>query len=106
MRLPLVRSFKLSAADERALLHHMRTPTLAFLALLAMLGGIVLLGGFLPFPSAWVLEALLAVAMVVTVLLFSMEVLKEPPILRLFAGVGFFWVLILMSITVLDYLTR
>lgn len=106
MRIPLPQSLKLSDEAERTLWHHMRTPAYTFVALLVMLGGIVLLGAILPFPSAWMVEAALAVTMVVTVLLFSMEVVKEPPMMRVFAAMGFFWVLILLGMTVIDYLTR
>ncbi len=106
MRFQLPRSFQLSEADQHVLRERMRTPAYAFVALLAMLGVIVLLGGYLPFRNAWMLEATLTFAMVLTVLLFSMEVLKEEPILRVFSFAGFFWVLVLMGMTVLDFLTR
>lgn len=86
--------------------HHMRVPTFTFAALMALLGSIVLLGAVLPFPNAWIIEAVLAVTMVIVVLLFSMEVLKEPPLMRVFAAIGFIWVMVLMGITVIDYLTR
>ena len=95
-----------SRADERTLWQHMRTPTFTFLVLMVLLGGITLLGAILPFPDAWIVEAILAVTMVVVVLLFSMEVLKEPPLMRVFAAIGFIWVMVLMGITVIDYLTR
>ena len=96
----------MTRADARALWHHMRTPTFTFLVLMVLLGGITLLGAILPFPDAWIVEAILAVTMVVVVLLFSMEVLKEPPLMRVFAAIGFIWVMVLMGITVIDYLTR
>ncbi len=44
--------------------------------------------------------------MVVTILLFSMEVRHEPPLVKLFAGIGFFWVGILFTMTLVDYLSR
>ena len=95
-----------SQADERALWHHMRVPTYTFLALMVLLGGVVLLGATLPFPHAWIIEAVLVVTMVVVVLLFSMELLQEPPLMGVFAAIGFIWVMILMGVTVIDYLTR
>ncbi len=76
MRIPMPRSLKISDADKRALWHHMRTPTYSFVALLALLGLIVLLGAFLPVRWSWVVEAGAVTAMVLTVLLFSMEVLE------------------------------
>ena len=106
MRIPLPKSLQISDEDERVIWHHMRMPAYTFVALLVLLGGEVLLGAILPFPGAWILEACIAVSMVVTVLLFSMEVLEEPPLMRVFAGLGFFWVAVLMGITVIDYLTR
>lgn len=84
----------------------MRTPSYACIALLLMLGCNVLLGHFQPFPHTWILIAAIALSMVVTVLMFSMEVPEEPPLHRFYSGLGFFWVLILFSMTVLDYLTR
>ena len=106
MRVPLPRSLEISDADKRLLWHHMRTPAITFVALFVMLGVVVLLGAILPFPSAWVIEASVVTLMVVTVLLFSMEVLEETPLMRVFAGLGFFWVAILFGITLIDYLTR
>ena len=102
----MAQSSSLSGADKLALWRHMRVPTYSFVALLLLLGGIVLLGAIQPFAWAWILEALLAVTMVAIVLLFSMELLKEPSLMRVVASIGFLWVLILMSFTVLDYLTR
>ena len=44
--------------------------------------------------------------MVAIVILFAMEALKDPPITRLFAAIGFFWVAILFALTMVDYATR
>ena len=44
--------------------------------------------------------------MVATVLLFSMEVRKEPPLTRVFSLLGFCWVAVLFGMTLIDYLTR
>ena len=101
-----MRIVTLSDEDKRVLWHHMRTPTYAFVALLIMLGVIVLFGAFLPFRWSWVIEAAVAAAMVLTVLLYSMEVLKEPPLVRVFSAMGFCWVAVLFGITLIDYLTR
>ncbi|MDQ2803510.1 MAG: oxidase [Pseudomonadota bacterium] len=106
MRVPMPRSLEISDEDKRVLWRHMRKPAITFVALLVMLGVIVLLGAFLPFSKAWIIEASVATLMVVTVLLFSMEVLEEAPLMRVFAGLGFFWVAILFGITLIDYLTR
>ena len=44
--------------------------------------------------------------MVLTVLLFTMEVRDEASLLRFFSGIGFVWVATLFMMTMLDYLTR
>ena len=95
------------SADDRALLRRrLRTPVLTFLALLALLAVNVGLGATQPFAYAWAVELAVAGAMAAIVLLVSMEVLKEPPLIRLFAGLGFFWVAILLGMTLTDYLAR
>ena len=99
-------AWRLAAADRQMLWRHMRAPAHACAALLVMLGLIVLLGAWRPFPAAWMLEAALLAGMVVTVLAFSMEIGREPPMHRFYAVLGFFWVGILLSITLIDYLTR
>ncbi|GJD60405.1 oxidase [Methylobacterium frigidaeris] len=94
-------------SDERRILwQHMREPVLTAFALLVMLGINVALGATLPFPHVWVVELLVAAVMVATILLFSMEVRHEPPLVKLFAGIGFFWVGILFTMTLVDYLSR
>ena len=50
--------------------------------------------------------ALLMAVMVALILLVSMEVIHEPPLIRLFSGLGFFWVAILVGMTLTDYLAR
>ncbi len=95
------------SADDRALLRtRLRTPVLTFLALLALLAVNVTLGATLPFGSVWIVELLVVAAMVALILLVSMEVIHEPPLVRLFAGLGFFWVAIMVGMTLTDYLAR
>ncbi len=93
-------------AERRLLWRQMRTPVLSFVALLVLLGINVALGALLPFRQAWVLECAVTVCMVLVVLLFSMEVLTEPPLLRVFSFLGFFWVAIMFAMTSVDYLSR
>jgi cytochrome c oxidase subunit 4 len=85
---------------------HLRTPFLTMLSLLALLGINVLLGAVFVHGYAWIVELGIATAMVATVVVVAMEAHKEPPIIRLFAGLGFFWVAILFSLTMVDYATR
>ena len=96
----------LSPEDRAFLRRHLRTPVLTFLALLALLGVNVTLGATLPFAHAWIVELVVVAAMAALILLVSMEVLTEPPLVRLFAGLGFFWVAILFGMTLTDYLGR
>ena len=92
--------------DRATLWRHMRAPVLSFVALMALLAVNVVLGATLPFRAVWVAEAFVVVCMVLTVLLVSMEVWSEPPLVRVFSALGFFWLLILFGMTLVDYLTR
>lgn len=86
--------------------YHLRTPFLVLVTLLTLLGVNVLLGIFFISGWAWTAEVLVAATMVATVILFAMEAVHEPPLTRLFAGLGFFWVAILFTLTMMDYGTR
>ncbi|MCJ2013184.1 oxidase [Methylobacterium sp. J-076] len=93
--------------DDRALLRRrLRTPVLTFLALLGLLAVNVTLGATLPFAHVWAVELAVVGLMVAIILLVSMEVRKEPPLIRLFACLGFFWVCILIGMTLTDFLAR
>ena len=83
----------------------MRVPVLAFAALLGLLGGNLLLGQF-AFPGAGYFEAALSGVMVLLLLFFSMELIREPPVIRFFGVAGFLWVAIMFVMTLTDYLTR
>ena len=87
-------------------IRRMTVPVLAFAGLLLLLAVNVTLGVLMPFPNVWMIELAVAVAMIVVVLLFSMEILHEPPLMRLFSVLGFCWVGILFTMTLIDYLTR
>jgi cytochrome c oxidase subunit 4 len=91
---------------DAELKQHIRTPFLTTLALLALLAVNGLLGIFFINGHAWIIEVFIAMAMVATVIVVAMEAHKEPPIIRLFAGLGFFWVAILFALTMVDYATR
>ncbi len=96
----------LSQEDRRVLRERLRTPLITVAALLLLLGANVVLGAVLPFRQVWMVEAAVTLAMVAIVLWASMELPQEPPIIRFFALVGFFWVAILFTMTLVDYLTR
>ncbi len=93
-------------AEKRDLWRRMRVPTFAFAALMVLLGVNVVLGAWMPFSAVWIAELLVGLTMIVIVMLFSMEVLDEPPLIRLFSVLGFCWVGILFAMTLIDYLTR
>ncbi len=92
--------------ERRTLWRHMKMPVLSFVALMLLLGVNVVLGATVPFRDVWMVEALVLACMVLTVLLVSMEVLHEPPLIRVFSALGFFWVCILFGMTMVDYLSR
>ncbi len=96
----------MSHDDWQTLWRHMRPAVFSFALLLALLSVNVVLGATLPFTWAYIIEGVVVVCMVLTVLLVSMEVLQEPPLMRLFAALGFFWVAIMFSMTLVDYLSR
>jgi cytochrome c oxidase subunit 4 len=103
MRNPLA---SLSDEDRALLRRYLRTPVLTFLALLGLLAVNVTLGATLPFAHVWAVELAVVTVMVAIILLVSMEIRHEPPLVRLFAGLGFFWVAILIGMTLTDYLAR
>jgi cytochrome c oxidase subunit 4 len=84
----------------------LRAPFLTFLALQFLLGVNVLLGIFFLGNRTWIIEVFIAAGMVAIVILFAMEALKDPPLTRLFSAMGFMWVAVLFSLTLLDYVTR
>lgn len=103
--MPVLRT-SLTPGDRALLKRRLRTPILTFLALLGLLAVNVTLGATLPFAHVWALELVVVGLMAAIILLVSMEVLKEPPLIRLFSGLGFFWVCILVGMTLTDYLGR
>lgn len=92
--------------DRHELIERLRTPFIVFVVSLFLLGINGMLGVFFPHGHVWVAEVLIAGTMAAIVLIFSMELTSEPGIIRLFAGLGFFWVTLLVSLTMIDYLTR
>jgi cytochrome c oxidase subunit IV len=84
----------------------LQTPFLTMLTLLALLSVNVMLGVFFITGKMWIVEVAIAAAMVATVIVLAMEAHKEPPLIQLFAGLGFFWVAILFTMTMVDYATR
>ena len=98
--------FDLDDDQKRDIAARMKVPTISFAVLMALLAINVLLGATIPFEQVWILETIVLATMVVVVLLLSMEVIKEPPLIRLYAVLGFCWVSILFTMTLIDYLNR
>ena len=48
----------------------------------------------------------IAIAKALLVMVFFMHLKQSSPLVRLFAGTGVFWLLILLTFTLSDYLTR
>ncbi|MDT7953040.1 MAG: hypothetical protein RQ966_16175 [Acetobacteraceae bacterium] len=92
--------------DKRKIWEAMRVPVFAFAALLGLLALIVILGWFFPGRTASFIETGLTLCMVLTVLLFSMEVREEASLLRFYSFLGFCWLAILLLMTMVDYVTR
>jgi cytochrome c oxidase subunit 4 len=84
----------------------LRTPLMTMLTLLVLLGVNIVLGVFFITGTMWIAEVAIAAAMVATVIIVAMEVHKEPPLIQLFSGLGFFWVAILFTLIMVDYVTR
>ena len=96
----------LTEEQKRDIKARMKVPTISFVVLTALLAINILLGATISFEKVWILETLVLATMVVVVLLLSMEVINEPPLIRLYAVLGFCWVSILFTMTLIDYLTR
>ena len=95
-----------NGGEGRELLRRMGLPLRVFAGLMLSLGTLVLFGATTPFPMVWIVELAVLLVMVASVLLFSMEIVREPPLIRLYAVLGFCWLCILFGMTLIDYLTR
>ena len=96
----------LTPEQRRELAHHMREPALTFLALMGFLTANIAIGWWQLVAHAWAVEIAIMGLMIATVLLFSMDVIKEPALVRFFSILGFCWVAILFTMTMIDYSTR
>lgn len=96
----------LTPEQKSDLRQQMRVPFLAFVGLLVMLAINIATGWFQPFPDVWILNLCVLILMIATVLLFSMEVIHEPALIRFFSVLGFCWVMILVTMVLIDYTSR
>ena len=99
-------SQSMTADERRKIWKAMRVPVFACAALLVCLAAIVGLGWFSPGRTTSFVVAGLTLCMILTMLLFSMEVRDEAPLLRFYALLGFCWLGVLMLMTMVDYVTR
>ncbi len=87
-------------------MHTVRFPygvTAALMVLLMVTVGVSFVNlGALNTPVAM----LISVSKATLILLFFMRLRSASPLLRLFAGVGFFWLAILIALTLSDVMTR
>ena len=97
---------EITAEQKRELTHRMREPLLTFAGLIGLLALNAITGWFQFFPHTWGLNLGVLVGMIFTILLFSMEVIKDPPLIRFFSALGFCWVGILFVMVLIDYTTR
>ena len=102
----MVFDLDLDEDQKRDIKRRMKVPTISFAVLMVLLAINILLGATASFEKVWILETVVLATMVVVVLLLSMEVIHEPPLIRLYAVLGFCWVSILFTMTLIDYLTR
>jgi caa(3)-type oxidase subunit IV len=90
----------------RELRDRLRTPAIVWLSLVVLLGIISAIGVVAPHGSWWIIEAVCLAIMISLVIVFSMELARHKPIVRLFSFLGFFWASILFGMIMIDYLTR
>ena len=85
----------------------MLLPYLVSWVLLLLLLGISVLTAYLPL-GAWHPLANFGIAVIQAAIVFAVFMrLSEPPaIKRVFAGAGFFWLIFLFGLGIIDYLTR
>ena len=96
----------MSDAQKREFRHRMRQPLITFCVVMSFLAVNALTGWLQPFPHVWILNLCVLFVMIAITLVFSMEAIHDPPLIRFFSALGFCWVGILFTMTMIDYLTR
>jgi cytochrome c oxidase subunit IV len=86
--------------------HQIRTYVLVYLALLALMAATVAIA----FVNLGVLNPVVALSVAVVkavlIMLFFMHLRESPRVVWVYAIAGFFWLLILLVLTMADFLTR
>lgn len=93
-------------AQRRAFFGKMNIPLRVFGGLILSLGTMILFGATHPAPWIWMPEIAVLLVMVVVTMLYSMEVMEDIPLMRMWSVVGFAWLCILFGMVLIDYLTR
>ncbi len=89
--------------------HHIlpvRTYVLVYVALMILLAATVGAAFVDLGPLNLVVSLLIAAAKAILIVLFFMHIRYSNRLTMLFAGIGFFWLIILFTQTLADYLTR
>jgi cytochrome c oxidase subunit 4 len=84
----------------------LRGPLIVYGANLSLLGTILLLAFFAPHGVRPYAIGVLALMQGALILLVGMELRHDAPLIRLFAGIAGFWLTILLTFSLFDYLTR
>jgi cytochrome c oxidase subunit IV len=84
----------------------LRGPIIVYGANLLLLGAILLLAFFAPRGVRPYAIPILALIQGMLIILIGMELRHDAPLIRLFAGIGCFWLAILLTFSLFDYLTR
>ena len=83
-----------------------RTYFLVYLALMLLLAATIGVAMIDLGPLNWLIAVSIAVVKAVLVILFFMHVRASRQAVRIFVIAGFFWLAILIGLTLTDYLTR
>jgi cytochrome c oxidase subunit 4 len=89
--------------------HPVAGATIYFLVWLGLLALLALTVGSAYLSLGWmnsVINLAIAAAKALLVLIFFMHLRSSDPVLKVFAGAGFFWLAILLTLPLSDFLTR
>ena len=103
---PLQESERIMSENE----HHLITPKTyvkVFIALLVLMVATIVAGEFdMGNPYNLIVALAIAVAKMILIVLFFMHVLYSSRLTWVIVSTGFFWFIIMVTITLSDYLTR
>jgi cytochrome c oxidase subunit 4 len=85
---------------------NLREPLVVYSANLFLLGVILLIAFVAPHGVRPYAVPALALVQGLLILFLGMELRRDTPLIRLFAGIGGFWLAILLTLSLFDYFTR